>query len=106
MLPKDEVYWTSLRPSASPTRTLLADLHVSVVIIGGGIAGLMCAQRLLEKHVDCIVLERSFCGSGATGKSSGFITPDSELELATLLKTKGPTEARRLWDFEIGRAHV
>jgi len=101
MCPKDEVYWYTLRPFAPPvrTRTLASDLEVPIAIIGGGIAGLMCAQRLREKNIDCIVLDRSFCGSGATGKSSGFITPDSELELTTLVKSKGPTEARRLWDF-------
>jgi gamma-glutamylputrescine oxidase len=65
-------------------------------------AGLMCAQRLLEWKIDCIILEDRFCGSGATGKSSGFITPDSELGLSDLLTSVGSGEAKRLWDFATG----
>lgn len=104
MIPKDEVYWYTLPPPlpTSEAAPLSSNLSVPVVVIGGGMAGLMCAQRLLEKQVDCIVLEKSFCGSGATGKSSGFITPDSELELSGLLKSEGPSEAGRLWDFAGG----
>ena len=104
MIPKDEVYWFTLKPALAPVeaRTLMPNLSTSVVIIGGGMAGLMCAQRLRESQVDCIILEDKFCGSGATGKSSGFITPDSELGLRDLLTSVGSQEAKRLWDFASG----
>src|SRR5665213_3256452 len=104
MIPKDEVYWYTLKPSrpSIAARTLTSNLSVPVVVIGGGMAGLMCAQRLLERHVECIVLEKSFCGSGATGKSSGFITPDSELGLSDLSTSLGDAQAKRLWDFATG----
>jgi len=100
--PKAAVYWYTLRtPKVTP---LSRDLSVDVVIAGGGIAGLMCAQKLKaeNKNLRIAVVESTVCGGGASGKSSGFITPDSELELSDLVKIYGPHDARRLWDFARG----
>jgi len=44
-------------------------------------------------------LEKNFCGSGATGKSTGFITPDSELGLHYFDKVLGAPQAHELWEF-------
>ena len=48
-------------------------------------AGLTCAQFLREGGLSVALLEKGFCGAGASGKSSGFITPASELELSELI---------------------
>ena len=48
-----------------------------------------------------MVIEKDFCGSGASGKTSGFITPDSEIELSSLLDTYGPEKAKHIWEFVI-----
>lgn len=45
-----------------------------VVIIGGGVAGLGLAYRLVEKGVkDVVVLEKSYIGGGASGRNPGGI---------------------------------
>ncbi len=62
-------------------------------------AGLSCAQRLIESGRQVTLIEQDFCGSGASGKSSGFITPDSEIELSSLIANYGPIKAKRLWEF-------
>jgi gamma-glutamylputrescine oxidase len=67
--------------------------------VGGGVAGLSCAQRLINVGVRVAVVEADFCGSGASGRSSGFITPASEIELASLVSSRGAAEAKRLWEF-------
>ena len=46
-----------------------------------------------------MLLEKEYCGSGASGRSSGFVTPDSEMELSGLIRSRGPDRAKRLWDF-------
>lgn len=102
-LPHDEVYWHASAPVQELTGPGpdYSKPH-PVVIIGGGMAGLMCAQRLIDAGVRATLLEDSFCGGGATGRSSGFITPDSELELSDVVRNEGVAEARRIWEFARG----
>lgn len=74
-------------------------IRADAVVVGGGMAGLSCAQRLSEAGMDTVLVERDFCGAGASGKTSGFITPDSEIELSSLIARHGPENARRIWEF-------
>ena len=86
------VYWYGQkRPQVEALR---ANVNSEVVVVGGGIAGLTCAQALVERGVDVAVVEQAFCGAGASGKSSGFITPDSELELSDLVSNYGEAPVR------------
>ncbi len=71
-------------------------------MVGGGVAGLACAQALSEQGHKVVLLEKETCGSGASGRSSGFITPDSEMELSDLVRNRGAERAKRLWDFVVG----
>lgn len=78
---------------------LKGDAHCDVAIIGGGMAGISAAQKCKEKGCSVILIEKSFCGAGASGKSSGFITPDSEIPLHALIDRFGVTKAKGMWDF-------
>ena len=71
-------------------------------MVGGGVAGLSCAQALSEQGRKVLLLERGACGKGASGRSSGFVTPDSEMELSDLVRNQGPERAKRLWEFVEG----
>lgn len=97
MRPKNQVYWYTLRQS--PGQPLTEDVKTDVAVVGGGMAGLMCAQKVAAHGLSVIVVEAGFCGAGASGKSSGFITPDSELELNDLVAEYGPERAQELWEF-------
>jgi gamma-glutamylputrescine oxidase len=66
--------------------------------------GLMCALSLLARGRRVVVVEAESCGGGASGRSSGFITPDSELELQDVVRKFGATDGRKLWEF--GRSGV
>lgn len=95
--PKDEVYWyTKKKPVITP---LMQNIQCDVVVVGGGATGLAAAQAFADKGKKVVLLEQSFCGGGAIGKSSGFITPDSEFGLGELVARLGQSEAKRLWDF-------
>jgi len=96
--PFPRVYWYGQRPR--PTRALpplTNDTKTEVVVVGGGVAGLACAQALNEQGRKVVLLEKESCGSGASGRSSGFITPDSEMELSDLVRNRGAERAKRLW---------
>jgi gamma-glutamylputrescine oxidase len=71
-------------------------------VIGGGMMGLACALALIARGRAVCVVEADTCGAGASGRSSGFITPDSELELGELMRRFGPDSGRRLWEFARG----
>lgn len=77
------VYWYGGQsPRVEPLRGVVRS---EVVVVGGGVAGLTCAQTLAARGTEVTLVERAFCGAEASGRSSGFITPDSELELSDLL---------------------
>jgi gamma-glutamylputrescine oxidase len=101
--PLPGIYWHEQRPQKARSLPPLAhDLQTEVVVVGGGVAGLSCAQALCEQGRKVVLLEKGTCGGGASGRSSGFITPDSEMELGDLVPVQGPVEAKRLWEFAVG----
>jgi gamma-glutamylputrescine oxidase len=90
------VYWFEQTP-VTPTPPARGVIRADVVVVGGGIAGLTAARHLLDAGRDVVLLEADLCGSGATGRSSGLVVPDSELELAELVRRFGERDAALLW---------
>jgi gamma-glutamylputrescine oxidase len=86
------------RPIQPP---LKQDVRCDVLIIGGGAAGLAAAARFVGTGKKVVLLERNICGGSSTGKSAGFLTPDSELELSQLIRRFGPKGARDLWEVPV-----
>jgi len=99
LLPADQIFWSLKKIGES--RKLHSSIQANVVVIGGGMAGLAAAQSFQEKGLSVVLLEKYHCGSGASGKSSGFITPDSELDLNYFKKVFGCDNAKKLWEFAI-----
>ncbi len=99
------VYWYTLKDH-HPSKSFSGEIKTTVAVIGGGMAGLSCAQKLHDAGVPIVVIEKYFCGSGASGKTSGFITPDSEIELSSLLNTYGPKKAKRIWEFVLSGVRI
>ncbi len=95
-LPMDQTYW--YLPKTRVQR-LEHDLDVDVVIVGGGMAGLSAAQACIARGLKVALIEKTFCGSGATGKSSGFITPDAEFSFSDLVRMKDLQTAQKVWKF-------
>ncbi len=99
------VYWYT-RKNPDPGEPLSGDIKTRVAIIGGGMMGLSCAQRLHDAGVPVVIVEKDFCGAGASGKTSGFITPDSEIELSSLVRAYGPQKAKRIWEFVLSGVRI
>lgn len=97
--PQDQVFWYLQKNGVT---TLENSLETEVLVIGGGMAGLSAAQAFAQHGKKVVLLEQYYCGAGASGKSSGFITPNSELSLTDLTQKYGLENAQKLWDFITG----
>ena len=95
----EQSYW----PISHHITPSLHGKHASeVVIVGGGMAGLHAAQAFIKRGRKVILIEKNYCGAGASGRSSGFITPDSEYSLHEFIETYGPVDGKKFWDFVTG----
>lgn len=76
---------------AAPARepALAGDTRADVAIVGGGLTGLSTALALKRTGADVVVLEREFCGFGASGRNAGHLTPTIGKDLPTLLMLYG-----------------
>ena len=74
------------------------DIKCDVVIVGGGFSGLSAAAEFLGKGLSVVLIEKNIVGGSSSGRSAGFLSPDSELELHELGRRFGTDEARKIWD--------
>lgn len=93
-------YWLSPRDCELPS--LRGRTTADVAVIGGGIVGLTVAQLLSERDLDIVVVEQETCGSGATARSSGFVTADTELEIGEFTRRFGSADAMLIWNAAAG----
>ena len=84
-----ESIWTSTE--ALPQYPALEGARrTDVLIIGGGMAGLLCARLLTDAGVECTVLEAKRIGCGITKNTTAKVTSQHGLIYHKLLKRFGP----------------
>lgn len=92
-------WFTTLMKEKTPLLPPLeSDVQADVVIVGAGATGLSAALTLINRGLKIVVVDRNICGGSSTGKSAGFLTPDSELELSQLVRRYGPQRAKAFWE--------
>lgn len=77
---------------------LRGNVKTDVLIVGGGIAGILCAYFLKERGVDYLLVEKDRIASGITGNTTAKITAQHGLIYQKLLKTMGAERARQYLD--------
>lgn len=82
---------TAQPPKFDPLRS---DLKTDVLIIGGGMAGVLCAYKLAKAGVDHALVEADRIGGGATKNTTAKITSQHGLIYDKLLREFGAERAR------------
>lgn len=73
---------------------LKGDIKTQVAIIGGGIAGLLCAYGLKQRGVECVILEADRVCKGVTQNTTAKITSQHGLIYDKLIKNFGVEKAQ------------
>jgi len=77
---------------------LEGDVKTDVLIIGGGMAGILCARFLHNAGVKYILVEGNTIGSGITGNTTAKITSQHGLFYCKLLMSAGAEKAEAYLD--------
>ncbi|MGM9604134.1 MAG: FAD-dependent oxidoreductase [Faecousia sp.] len=91
-----ESIWTSTvkMPHFPP---LWGDARTDVLVIGGGMAGLLCARALQEAGVSCAVAEARTITGGITQNTTAKITAQHGLIFQKLLRRFGAERTKLYW---------
>lgn len=105
--------WTdNVTPPSFPE--LRGDLNTEVLVIGGGMAGVLCALRLKEAGADAVLVEGKQIGGGITKGTTAVLTAQHDTLYQELIQKFGREKARlyleaNLWAVEQFRslsAHI
>ena len=88
--------WQGTAAKTACLPTLQTDLKVDVAIVGGGIAGLTTALRLVDAGKRVAILEADKVGGGSSGHSTGNLYATVDLGLAALEQAHGGDVARQV----------
>ena len=93
--------WQPPGDGAPLTRTV----HADVCVVGGGFSGLWTAYWLkrLDPGADVVLLEREFCGAGASGRNGGWVN-GWEDSIGALVSRFGAESAAWLLEASMGGA--
>lgn len=87
------LWYNDLTPPEFPT--LNGDRDTDVLIIGGGMAGILCALRLREAGIDHILLEAKRIGSGITKGTTAVLTAQHDTLYYDMIKSFGRQRSRQ-----------
>ncbi len=81
--------------------SLKDNIKTDVLIIGGGMAGLLCAYFLKKKGIDYIVVEGDKIGNGITKNTTAKVTAQHGLLYNSLIKSAGYEKAKQYLDINL-----
>lgn len=91
----DSIWYRDVQIPCFPQ--LDADMHTDVLVIGGGLAGLLCTWNLNRAGVNCMLIEQNRIMGGVSGRTTAKLTAQHGLIYEKLLKKYGPEKAKLYW---------
>ena len=86
------------QPQLPSFPNLRGNQKTDVLIVGGGLAGILCAWRLQQAGVDYLLIESDRICGGTTGKTTAKITSQHGLIYDKIFRRYGPEAARIYYD--------
>lgn len=84
--------WVEVPDDLQPA--LRENLKVDVIVVGGGFAGLCSALELAGAGASVALIEREFCGFGASGRNAGYLAGALGIEYDLFLSKVGDQTGR------------
>lgn len=90
----DSLWADTALPAFPP---LERDAETDVLIIGGGLAGILCAYTLTQEGTDCLLIEADTICGGISRNTTAKLTSQHGLLYGKLERLFGPNTARLYW---------
>lgn len=91
-----ESVWSRERENFPAGSKLRGKVKTDVLVVGGGIAGILCAWELKRRGIDCVLVEQHRIGGGNTANTTAKITVQHGLIYQHLIRRIG-TEKTALY---------
>lgn len=88
-----------VEPPLDRQQPLVGDADADVIVAGGGFAGLSTALELVASGARVILLERDFCGFGASGRNAGYLAGGQGVKFGLFAKRLGEEQTREIVRF-------
>lgn len=94
---RESLWEQYLLPKENKIKHLEGDIRTDVLIIGSGIAGILCALKLKEAGASCIVVEKGNVLEGVTRNTTAKITAQHGLIYDKIMNTYGLEKAKQYY---------
>lgn len=92
--------WQDLEEMPSFSK-LTSDYETDVLIIGGGIAGILCGYELSKRNIRYLIVEKDQIASKTTSNTTAFITAFHETLYQDLINDKGISKAKEYLELNL-----
>jgi len=93
-----ESIWSKEVEDTALKNKVAGDIQTEVLVIGGGMAGILCAYQLMSRGIDCLLVEKHRMCSGNTRNTTAKITAQHQLIYNRLIRSFGEEKARQYYD--------
>lgn len=74
--------------------SLRSDINAQVLVIGGGMAGILCARKLQQEGKDVVLVEAEQIGSGITARTTAVLTAQHDFLYQDMITRFGTETAK------------
>lgn len=78
--------------------SLNQNIETKVLIIGGGLAGILCAHELKNRNIDSVLVEKDYIGCGISKNTTAFLSVVHDFSYHNFINKFGIEKAKEYFD--------